>query len=38
MYRRHGIFAKVKCSFTYTGAFNEVKGTSTDNITGTYKK
>ncbi len=33
-----GVFAKVKCRFTYTGAFNEVKGTSTVKITGTYKK
>ena len=33
-----GIFAKVKCSFTYTGAFNEVKGTSTVKITGTYNR
>ncbi len=33
-----GVFAKVKCSYTYTGSFNEVKGTGTITIKGTYKE
>ena len=31
-----GVFEKVKCSYTYTGTFDEVKGTTSVKTTGRY--
>ena len=33
-----GIFAKVKCTFTWEGSFNELKNTYDVKYTGTFKK